>query len=231
MDSLAKFVETLQLHPIADHFTVSLLIVAVLIDLVASAAPARLWLRYTALTLMILGALAAGASYATGDLEADRIWNALGQPARDVLHRHAELGEFLAVGFGVLALWRILLEAFGFMAGTRWLYLIIAVVGICTLGYSAHLGGDLVYDYGAGTALMAAAPVPSEAASPEAAPTSAGPLPTVTVPTAEPMSSPAASAPPAAAASASAEESKAASVPTANPTAQPSGAATSGVSM
>jgi uncharacterized membrane protein len=230
MDSFAKFVEHLQLHPIADHFTVALLIVAVLIDLVASAAPTRLWLRYTALTLMILGALAAGASYATGDLEADRIWNALGQPARDVLHTHAELGEFLAVGFGVLALWRILLQAFGFMAGTRWLYLIIAVVGICTLGYSAHLGGELVYDYGAGTALMAAAPVPSEASSPEAAPTAAGALPTVTVPTAEPMSSPAASAP-ATAPSASVEEPKAGSMPTANPTTQPSAAATSGVSM
>ena len=230
MDSLVKFLQPLQLHPIADHFSVALLIVAVLIDLVASAAPTRLWLRYTALTLMILGALSAGASYATGDLEADRIWNALGQPAREVLHRHAELGEFLAIGFGVLALWRILLQAFGFMAGTRWLYLIIAVAGICVLGYSAHLGGELVYDYGAGTALMAAAPVPSEAANPEAAPTSAGPLPTVTVPTAEPMSSPAASAP-AAAASAPAEAPKAGGMPTANPTAQPSGAATSGVSM
>jgi uncharacterized membrane protein len=228
MDSLVKFLQPLQLHPIADHFSVALLIVAVLIDLVASAAPARLWLRYTALTLMILGALAAGASYATGDMEADRIWNALGQPAREVLHRHAQLGEFLAIGFAVLALWRILLQAFGFMAGTRWLYLIVAIVGIGTLGYSAHLGGELVYDYGAGTALMAAAPVPSEASSPEAAPTSAGPLPTVTVPTAEPTTSPAASAP---AAAASAAEPKAASMPTANPTAQPSGAATSGVSM
>ena len=230
MDSLVKFLQPLQLHPVVDHFSVALLIVAVLIDLVASAAPTRLWLRYTALTLIILGALSAGASYATGDMEADRLWNALGQPAREVLHRHAELGEFLAIGFGVLALWRILLQAFGFMAGTRWLYLIVAIVGICTLGYSAHLGGELVYDYGAGTALMAAAPVPSEAASPEGAPTSAGALPTVTVPTAEPMSSPAASAP-AGAASAAAEAPKAAAMPTANPTAQPSSAATSGVSM
>src|SRR5215469_15815368 len=218
MDSLVKFLQPLQLHPVVDHFSVALLIVAVLIDLVASAAPTRLWLRYTALTLIILGALSAGASYATGDMEADRLWNALGQPAREVLHRHAELGEFLAIGFGVLAMWRILLQAFGFMAGTRWLYLIIAIVGICTLGYSAHLGGELVYDYGAGTALMAAAPVPSEAASPEAASTAGA------------MSSPAASAP-AGAASAAAEAPKAAAMPTANPTAQPSSAATSGVSM
>jgi uncharacterized membrane protein len=227
MDSLVKFVQPLQLHPIVDHFSVALLIVAVLIDLVASAAPTRLWLRYTALLLMILGALSAGASFGTGDLEADRIWNALGQPAREVLHRHAELGEILAIGFGVLALWRILLQAFGFMAGTRWLYLIIAIVGICLLGYSAHLGGELVYDYGAGTALMAAAPVPSEAASPEASPTSSAALPMVSVPTPLPTPQPTASAAlpsPAAAAPASA-------VPATSSSPAASAAPTSGVSM
>ena len=196
MDAVEKIIENLQLHPVADHFTVALLIIAVLIDLVASAAPTRVWLRYTALTLMILGALAAGASFATGDMEADRIWNALGQPAKDVLKTHAELGEYLAIAFGVLALWRILIQSFGFMAGSRGIYLIVAVLAIVTLGYSAHLGGELVYDYGAGTALMAAAPVPSEAETPASAPTSSAPLPTVSVPTPEATSS-APSVPPA----------------------------------
>ena len=88
MDAVVKFLQPLDLHPIVDHFSIALLIVAVLIDLVASAAPTRIWLRYTAVLLMILGAIAAGASFFTGDMEADRIWNALGQPAREVLHRH-----------------------------------------------------------------------------------------------------------------------------------------------
>ncbi|MGA7873543.1 MAG: DUF2231 domain-containing protein [Candidatus Binatus sp.] len=220
MDSVVKFLQPLDLHPVADHFTVALLIVAVLIDLVASAAPNRLWLRYTALTLMVLGALAAGASYATGDMEADRIWNALGQPAKDVLKRHAELGEYLAITFGILAVWRILIQSFGFMAGSRAIYLIVAVVAVVTLGYSAHLGGELVYDYGAGTALMASAPVPSEVASPAAAPSTSGPLPTVSVPTPEATSS----APPAvpAAPASPMESPKSGSMPTAIPTAQPS---------
>jgi uncharacterized membrane protein len=195
MDSVVKFLQPYQLHPVIDHFTVALLIVAVLIDLVASLAPNRIWLRYTALTLMILGALAAGGSYLTGDMEADRIWKALGQPAKDVLKTHAELGEYLAITFGILAVWRILLQAAGFMAGTRMVYLIVAIVAIITLGYAGHLGGSLVYDYGAGTALMAAAPVPSEAASPEAAPTSPEAIPTVSVPT--PVASPASPPPPA----------------------------------
>jgi uncharacterized membrane protein len=223
MDAVVKFLEPYQLHPVVDHFSMALLIVAVLIDLVASTAPNRIWLRYTALLLMILGAIAAGASYFTGDMEADRIWNALGQPAKDVLHRHAQLGTYLAIAFGVLALWRILIQAFGFVAGTRPLYLIFALVAIVALGYQGHLGGVLVFDYGAGTALMASAPVPSEAASPESTPTSAGPIPTVSVPTPLATSTPLIGTP-------SAPATSAGSMPTPIPTVQPT-AAPSATSM
>jgi uncharacterized membrane protein len=227
MDAVVKFLQPYQLHPVVDHFSVALLFVAVLIDLVSSSAPNRIWLRYTALTLMILGALAAGGSFLTGDMEADRIWNALGEPAREVLKRHAQLGEYLAIAFGILAVWRIMIQAFGFMAGSRAIYLIVALLAIGTLGYSAHLGGVLVYDYGAGTALMAAAPVPSEAASPASAPTSSLPLPMVSVPTSMATSNP----PPAPTASASASSPMPAPMPTASPTAQPSSTSSGGVSM
>jgi uncharacterized membrane protein len=223
MESVVKFLQPYQLHPQVDHFSVALLIVAVLIDLVASRAPDRIWLRYTALLLMILGSLSAGASYLTGDAEADRIWNALGQPAKDVLKTHAELGEYLAITFGVLAVWRILIQVAGFMAGSRAIYLIVAFVAITVLGYQSHLGGSLVYDYGAGTALMAAAPVPSETASPGAAATSVAPIPTVTVPTplATPMLPPSAAAP---ASPSSMDSPKPADAATPSPTAQPTGA-------
>ena len=215
MDSVVKFLQPFQLHPQVDHFSVALLIVAVLIDLIASLAPNRVWLRYTALTLMVLGAIAAGASFLTGDMEADRIWNALGQPAKDVLKTHAELGEYLAITFGVLAVWRILIQVAGFMAGSRAIYLIVAIVAIGVLSYQSHLGGVLVYDYGAGTALMAAAPVPSETASPGAASTSTTPLPMVSVPT--PLATPV--PPPVSGAPASSGETA-----TPSPTAQPTGA-------
>ena len=188
MDAVVKFLQPYQLHPVVDHFSVALLFVAVLIDLFAS--PTRIWLRYTAVLLMILGALAAGGSFITGGMEADRIWNALGQPAREVLHRHAQLGEYLAITFGVLAVWRLMIQSFGFMAGSRPIYLIVAILAIVTLGYQAHLGGVLVYDYGAGTALMASAPVPSEGASPAAAPSSSETIPMVSVPTSMATSTP-----------------------------------------
>ena len=134
MDQVVKFLQPYQLHPVVDHFSVALLFVAVLVDLFAGSSPTRIWLRYTAVLLMILGALAAGGSFFTGDMEADRIWNALGQPARDVLHRHALLGEYLAIGFGVLAVWRLMIQSFGFMAGSRAIYLIVAIIGDCFPG-------------------------------------------------------------------------------------------------
>ncbi len=183
MQPVLNYLQQLDLHPVADHFTIAILTIAILIDLVASLAPTRTWLRYMALTLMILGALAAGSSYATGNMETDRIWNALGAPAKEVLKHHAELGEYLAIMFGVLALWRLLIQAFTFVSGSRPLYLLIAVAAVALLLYQGHLGGELVYDYGAGTALMAATPVPSPSGA-SGTPTPAQALPTVTVPTA-----------------------------------------------
>lgn len=219
MDAVAKFLQPLDLHPVVDHFSIALLFVAVLIDLVASMSPTRIWLRYTAVLLMVLGAIAAGASFFTGGMEADRIWKALGPPAREVLKRHDDLGLYLAITFGILALWRIMIQAFGFMAGSRAIYLIVAVLATVALGYQGHLGGVLVYDYGAGTALMASEPVPSEGASPAPEPSSAGPIPTVSVPT--PMATSTQETP-----SAPASATSAGSMATPVPTIAPSASAT-----
>jgi uncharacterized membrane protein len=193
MDGVVHFLQPLDLHPVADHFTVALLMVGVLIDLIASLFPLRAWLRYMALTLMVLGALSAGSSYATGDMEAGRIWNALSDPAKAVLHRHAFLAEIAAIVFGVLALWRVLIEGIGVFARTRPIYLIVALIAVGGLGYVGHLGGVLVYTYGAGTQLMAAEQSATPAETPS--PSSALPLPTVSVPTPEPSPGPPASAP------------------------------------
>ena len=189
MDKALDILQRMQIHPVVDHFTVALLIVGLLVDLVGSLAPTRTWIRSMALTLMILGAIAAGSSYLTGDLEADRIWKALGPDAKSILGRHARIGEYMAITFGILALWRIFIAAFGFMEGSRPLYLIVAALSCVVLGYGAHLGGDLVYNYGAGTALMAAQANPTPWPSPSAFVAPGGVLPTVTVPTPTPTSS------------------------------------------
>ena len=190
MENIVKLLTNWQLHPVADHFAIALLVVAVLVDVVALIFSERRWPRYMALTLMILGAAAVAASYGTGDLEGDRIWDRVNGPAKDVLKLHAQLGYYLMFTFAVLALWRILVEALSFMAGTRTIYVALAVVAVGALLYQGRLGGELVYTYGVGTRDMAAGaakamanetPVLAETAAP-AVPT---PISTVFVPTAE----------------------------------------------
>ncbi len=185
MQGLLETIQKWHIHPAVDHFTVAILIVAVLADLFATLFSTRLWLRYAALALMIAGTAAAWGSNVTGGWEAHRVFDAVkaaGGPAYDTLHRHAQLGDWLPWVFLILAVWRIGIQLFSFMAGMRGLYLLFAILAAVTISYQGYLGGELVYDYGIGTALYNAAP-PSP--SPQSAATGpATPIPTVYVPTA-----------------------------------------------
>lgn len=201
MQPLIDHLKAWQLHPFVDHFTVAILVIAVLADLAASLLSSRLWLRHMALTLLILGTLAAFGSRLTGGWEADKVWDSLSGPAKELLRWHGRIGDYLPFAFGVLVLWRLLVHFTVFGARSRPIYLIIALIAAGFVLYQGYLGGELVYDYGAGTALLqAAAPSPSPAAespppTPAMIPSS---IPTVFVPPA--TLAPTASSTPAAAA-------------------------------
>ena len=106
----------------------------------------------------------------------------LAVPGCATLQRHAWLGDWLPWIFLVLAVWRLGIQLFGFMAGMRGLYLIFAILAALAISYQGYLGGQLVYDYGIGTALYntaSSSPMPQpEATGP------ATPIPTVYVPAA-----------------------------------------------
>lgn len=228
MEALQSLLKSTQLHPVADHFTIALLITGVLTDLVASVLPTREWLRRMALTLMILGAVSAAASYFTGDAEADRIWDAMSQPAKDFFaHKgtvthffgHGMLGMELMYFFGVLALWRIGLAMFGFIAGTRSIYLGLAVTATALLIYQCKTGGELVYQYGVGTGPMAVGATPLPSALPTAAPIpvpSISLAPTPALSTSAPAPTPAPEMTPAPSPSAAAAEASPEAKPTSN---------------
>jgi uncharacterized membrane protein len=228
MQGLLDTIKLWHIHPAVDHFTVALLIVAVLADLFASLFSTRWWLRYGALALMIAGTAAAWGSQLTGGWEAHRVWDAVkatGGPGLATLQRHAWLGDWLPWIFLVLAVWRLGIQLFGFMAGMRGLYLIFAILAALAISYQGYLGGKLVYDYGIGTALYntaSSSPAPqSEATGP------ATPIPTVYVPAASatpeaavPTAAETASPMPSAAVTPAATET-----PAAPPSAEPSPAA------
>jgi uncharacterized membrane protein len=224
MEGIISILKAWQLHPLADHFTVVLLTTAVVADLVALLFSTRLWLRYMALSLMIAGAIAAALSYLTGGLEAQRLGEAVTGPAKEVLTRHAWFGEYLMYAFIVLALWRIGLQAFNFLASSRSTFLILALIAISFLFWETHLGSDLLYTYGVGTQLMAAAMGPT--ATPSETPglpltPMTSPTPAVSVVHETPNATPTPVTNPPLPAPSAAEQS-----PTPTPSRTPSGAAT-----
>jgi uncharacterized membrane protein len=194
MQGVIELLKSWRLHPVVDHFTVALILIAIVTDLVASLASSRLWLRYMALTLMVLGAAAAVGSNFTGGWEAHRVWDNLDGPAKDLLKRHAWWGDKLPWVFGALAVWRLGLQFFGFLAPSRFIYLLVAIVAGGAILYQGKLGGDLVYDYGVGTALLSQTAPASAAtmapATPSAPAIPPAPIPTVYVPPPSPAMAP-----------------------------------------
>lgn len=185
MQTVVDILKAWQPHSFIDHFTVALVIVAVIVDLIASLVSSRLWIRYMAVTLMVLAAIAASGSDLTGGWEADRLWDHVTGPAKSILERHALMGSWLPWALAVLALWRLGIQSIGFIGGSRPLYLLVAVVASATILYQGYLGGQLVYTYGVGTgpeAVGASPATASPAASPSPTPPEATPIPTVYVP-------------------------------------------------
>jgi len=128
-----------------------------------------LWIRYMALTLMIAGAIGAVGSNVTGGWEAGRVWDSVNGAGKTVLERHAWWGDILPWVFGGLALWRLGVQFVGFIAASRPIYLLVAIVAGAAIIYQGHLGAVMVYDYGIGTASLTggqtstSSPLPSPA--------------------------------------------------------------------
>ncbi|MGH7947928.1 MAG: DUF2231 domain-containing protein [Candidatus Binataceae bacterium] len=177
MDAIIEWLKTLQLHPVADHFTIALLATGVVLDLVGSFASTRTWLRYSALTLIVLGTIATAASFYTGHWDAEAVEDLLSGAPKDALEWHEEFGHWILYAFIAIAVWRLAIQAFDFIARTRNIYLVVAVVAVVALFWQGHWGGELVYEYGIGTELLkpSAAPsaemTPSGPTSPEWTPT------------------------------------------------------------
>jgi uncharacterized membrane protein len=158
MQSVIEYLKAWQSHPFVDHFTVALILLGILTDLVASIFSSRIWMRYMAVTLMVAGAIGAFGSNITGGWEAGRVWDSVNGPGKAVLERHARLGDILPWVFAVVALWRLGVQFVGFIAGSRPVYLIVAIIAGGALIYQGHLGAVMVYDYGVGTALLTSQP-------------------------------------------------------------------------
>ena len=137
------------LHPALVHFPIALAMAALLFDVVARLRKGTGGACATA--LLALAAVGSIITVLSGQAAHDAA--VVPAAARDLVERHEELGEL--VMYGLVAL----LAVRGLVAWRRWQHplvgwaqtlLLAVVVGL--VGITGHLGGELVFGHGVGTA-------------------------------------------------------------------------------
>lgn len=136
-------------HPLIIHFPIVLWSIAVLADLV-SLFLGKSWLKNTVVALYSLGALAALASYFSGEQAIDMV--SVPMQGEVTAGKHSDWGHYTLYFFGGYALIRL----FFFWKQwdrKKWVAIALFVLGLTGMGMvakTADLGGKLVYKYGVG---------------------------------------------------------------------------------
>jgi uncharacterized membrane protein len=133
-------------HPLLVHFPIAFLYGAALLYFLAWILASER-LQWTALWMLMLGALGAAASLASGFYAAPGLM--VSDSVRDeLLRHHKHLMVAASVVTGALTIWAIATRPMP----TRGRYVFLAglVAVMCLLAAGADLGGEMVYGYNAG---------------------------------------------------------------------------------
>ena len=133
-------------HPLVVHFPIALLLAAIALDFLALGLK-RPGLHRVALWNLALGTLGAAVAVWTGYRAAEVAKHTF--EIHQVIELHRKLGIATLILGGLMVAWRLWKrDQLGGRA--RMLTLLIMLVMAGTLGYGAHLGGRLVYEFGVG---------------------------------------------------------------------------------
>ncbi len=134
------------LHPLLVHFPIALLPAATLVYFIAILAGRETW-AWTALWMMVLGALGAAAAVATGLYAAEGVMIAISVKQHLLYpHRNLMLGV-LALSAGLTA-WALIARPLP--SRGRYLFVALMIVMVALIVKGADYGGRMVYDYNAG---------------------------------------------------------------------------------
>jgi uncharacterized membrane protein len=138
------------LHPSVIHFPIALSLVGVLLDLVSRHRKARI-LEPGGAALMLFAAAGAVVAVLSGDAAHDE---AVVPPvAAALVGRHEALGEIAMWLLIAVAAVRLAMAIRGYFRGVAaWAYLVLAAAVAVVVSYQGHLGGQLVFRHGVGTA-------------------------------------------------------------------------------
>lgn len=140
------------LHPIFVHFPIALTFLALLFAFLAIIVPGkRELMKEMLMWTLLLGALAAITTAATGLYASNNV------PHNEAIHKimtvHKTYGIIIGSSFLVLSLWMIIRRVKMRVGELVFLTVFLAALTGLT-GYSASLGGEMVYEHGAGVAPM-----------------------------------------------------------------------------
>lgn len=134
------------IHPLIVHFPIALLLTALLLDGLAIVIK-RPGFHRVALWNLSLGTLGAAAAVWSGYQAADIAKHSF--EIHQVMELHRKLGIATLILGALIVGWR-LMKRDRFTTRGRALTLAVMLVMAGTLGFGAHLGGRLVYEFGVG---------------------------------------------------------------------------------
>jgi uncharacterized membrane protein len=133
-------------HALFTAFPIALLSMAVLFETLAMVLK-KDGLRRVGFTLLLVGALGAGAAVLAGRQAEEGV--AHGGPAHELMEHHEKLAYITLGIFSVAALWRLVRERK--MGGAeRFAVFLVSLGGLGSLAYTGHHGGQLVFEHAAG---------------------------------------------------------------------------------
>jgi uncharacterized membrane protein len=135
-----------RLHALLNDFPIALLVTAVFFDLMALATR-RVLFRQIGFSLLLVGAVGAGAAVLSGLQAEDHIDH--GEAVHRAMETHERLALISLGVFGVLALWRLFRER-RMGVGERTATVIASLGGVGVLFATGLYGGRLVFEHAAG---------------------------------------------------------------------------------
>ncbi len=140
------------MHPVVDHFAISLPIIVLLLEIINLFTKKRA-IGVVSFFLLSLTVAVLGAAYLTGLVDGKEAFNFLSQTGQEELKAHKLLGIYLMLASTAVLLFKLLsvMISRGMMKGLYLLLLIMLVVGILKQGKD---GGELVYLHGANVKIV-----------------------------------------------------------------------------
>lgn len=135
-----------RLHAALNDLPAALLLCSVLFDLLGTVNK-RDSLKAAGFWTLVAGVLGTAAAWGSGELAEGVIEHS--ERAHAVLETHETLGIIVLILFGLLMAWRIVRRGV-LSEKERPVALTAGVIGVALLVYTAKLGGNLMFDHGAG---------------------------------------------------------------------------------